>query len=298
MKKTNLLLTSLLLVTPLAGCSDASLKLKDAGNVLFQIGSKKVTKQDLFSLMNSTAGASTVISSATKTICEKEIEITDEMKEDAQTTLESYKSMYGDTFNSYLEQNNMTEEDYLNENLIPSLQAEKLTEEYINAQWDEVTKMYEPVMATVIDFTDQDKAQVALSALKDGSKTAEEVANENESTKDGTSEIYTINDTDLDSTVMSVITNGTPDDGWSLIPTTSGDKVYLIRVDNNDPSTFKDEVIEKLSGISNVTSDATTYFFKKYGFRIYDITVYNAVKADYPDYLVQNIKDTDAEQQK
>ena len=94
---------------------------------------------------------------------------------------------------------------------------------------------------------------------------------------------------------MSVITNGTPDDGWSLIPTTSGDKVYLIRVDNNDPSTFKDEVIEKLSGISNVTSDATTYFFKKYGFRIYDITVYNAVKADYPDYLVQNIKDTDAE---
>ena len=57
MKKTNLLLASLLLATPLAGCSDASANLKDGSTVLFKIGSSKVTKQDLFSLMNSTAGA-------------------------------------------------------------------------------------------------------------------------------------------------------------------------------------------------------------------------------------------------
>lgn len=293
MKKTNLLLASLLLATPLAGCSDASANLKDGSTVLFKIGSSKVTKQDLFSLMNSTAGASTVISNATKTICEKEIEITDEMKEDAQTTLDSYKSMYGDTFNSYLEQNNMSEEDYLNKNLIPSLQAEKLTEAYIEAEWEKVTDLYEPVMATVLDFSDQDKAQAALSALKDGSKSAEEVSMENECSHDGTSKLYTINDTDLDSTVMSVITNGTPDDGWSLVPTTSGDKVYLIRVDDNNPENYRDKVFSTLSGTSNVSADATTYYFRKYGFHIYDITVYNAIKSDYPDYLVQNIKDTD-----
>ena len=187
----------------------------------------------------------------------------------------------------------MSEEDYLNENLIPSLQAEKLTEAYIEAEWENVIDLYEPVMATVLDFTDQDKAQVALSALKDGSKTSEEVSNENECSHDGTSQLYTIDDTDLDSTVMSVITNGTPDDGWSLIPTTSGDKVYLVRVDDNNPENFKDKVISTLSSTSNVSADATTYFFKKYGFHIYDITVYNAVKADYPDYLVQNMKDTD-----
>lgn len=290
MKKTNLLLASLLLVTPLAGCSDASAKLKDGSTVLFKIGSTKVTKQDLFGLMNSTAGASTVISNATKIICENEIEVTDDMKADAQTTLDSYKSMYGDTFNSYLQQYSMSEEDYLNENLIPSLQAEKLTEAYIEAEWQKVTELYEPVMATVLDFTDQDLAQAALSALKDGSKSAEEVSNENGCSKDGKSSLYTLNDTDLDSTVMSVITNGTPDDGWSLIPTTSGDKVYLVHVDDNNPDNYRDTVISTLSSASNVSSDATTYFFKKYNFCIYDITVYNAIKSDYPDYLVQNME--------
>lgn len=295
MKNRNLLLASLLLVTPLAGCSDASAKLSDGSTVLFKVGKTKVTKQDLFSLMNSTSGASTVISSATKTICSNEIEVTDEMKEDAQTTLDSYKSMYGDTFTSYLEQNNMTEEDYLNTYLIPSLQAEQLTAAYIEAEWESVTDLYEPVKATVLDFEANDSATEALAKLKDGSATAQEIASEYGCTESGETELFTIDDTDYDSTVMSVITNGSPDDGWSMIPTTSGDAVYLVKVEDNDPDNYRDEVIDKLSSISNVSSDATTYFFRKYGFHIYDITVYNAISSDYPDYLVQNMKDTESE---
>lgn len=289
---TRLLLASLLLITPLAGCSDAQANLKDGGTVLLKVGKEKITKENLFQLMNSTAGASTVIANATKAISEQEVEVTDDMKDNAQNTLDSYKSMYGDTFTTYLEQNNMSEEDYLNRNLIPSLQAEKLTELYIEQNWDNVIELYEPVKATVLEFEDKDSAQSALSALKDGSRTPQEAASENSSTSTGESKLYTLDDTDLDSTVSSVITGGTPDDGWSLVPTTSGDKVYLIRIDDNDPENYRDEVIETLSGKSNVSSDATTYFFKKYGFHIYDITVYNAVSADYPDYMVQNIKDT------
>ena len=289
---TRLLLASLLLITPLAGCSDAQANLKDGGTVLLKVGKEKITKENLFQLMNSTAGASTVIANATKAISEQEVEVTDDMKDNAQNTLDSYKSMYGDTFTTYLEQNNMSEEDYLNRNLIPSLQAEKLTELYIEQNWDNVIVLYEPVKATVLEFEDKDSAQSALSALKDGSRTPQEAASENSSTSTGESKLYTLDDTDLDSTASSVITGGTPDDGWSLVPTTSGDKVYLIRIDDNDPENYRDEVIETLSGKSNVSSDATTYFFKKYGFHIYDITVYNAVSADYPDYMVQNIKDT------
>lgn len=289
---TRLLLASLLLITPLAGCSDAQANLKDGGTVLLKVGKEKITKENLFQLMNSTAGASTVIANATKAISEQEVEVTDDMKDNAQNTLDSYKSMYGDTFTTYLEQNNMSEEDYLNRNLIPSLQAEKLTELYIEQNWDNVIELYEPVKATVLEFEDKDSAQSALSALKDGSRTPQEAASENNSTSTGESKLYTLDDTDLDSTASSVITGGTPDDGWSLVPTTSGDKVYLIRIDDNDPENYRDEVIETLSGKSNVSSDATTYFFKKYGFHIYDITVYNAVSADYPDYMVQNIKDT------
>ena len=79
-----------------------------------------------------------------------------------------------------------------------------------------------------------------------------------------------------------------------MVPTTSGDTVYVIRVDDNDPDNFKDEAITKLTSINNISSDANTYFFKKYKFHIYDITIYNAISSDYPDYLVQNLKDSDS----
>lgn len=294
MKNTNLLLASLLLITPLAGCSDAQANLKDGSTVLVKVGKEKITKEKLFQLMNSTSGAATVIADATKTISSAEVEVTDEMKENAENTLASYKSMYGDTFNSYLEQNNMSEDDYLNKNLIPALQAEKLPELYIEQNWKKVIKLYEPVKATVLEFTSSDDANNALSALKDGSKTPAEAASENNSSSSGESKIYTLDDTDLDSTAHSVITNGSPDDGWSMVPTTSGDTVYVIRVDDNDPDNFKDEAITKLTSINNISSDANTYFFKKYKFHIYDITIYNAISSDYPDYLVQNLKDSDS----
>lgn len=294
MKNTNLLLASLLLVTPLAGCSDAQANLKDGSTVLVKVGKEKITKEKLFQLMNSTSGAATVIADATKTISSAEVEVTDEMKENAENTLASYKSMYGDTFNSYLEQNNMSEDDYLNKNLIPALQAEKLPELYIEQNWKKVIKLYEPVKATVLEFTSSDDANNALSALKDGSKTPAEAASENNSSSSGESKIYTLDDTDLDSTANSVITNGSPDDGWSMVPTTSGDTVYVIRVDDNNPDNFKDEAITKLTSIDNISSDANTYFFKKYKFHIYDITIYNAISSDYPDYLVQNLKDSDS----
>lgn len=294
MKNTNLLLASLLLITPLAGCSDAQANLKDGSTVLVKVGKEKITKEKLFQLMNSTSGAATVIADATKTISSAEVEVTDEMKENAENTLASYKSMYGDTFNSYLEQNNMSEDDYLNKNLIPALQAEKLPELYIEQNWKKVIKLYEPVKATVLEFTSSDDANNALSALKDGSKTPAEASSENNSSSSGESKIYTLDDTDLDSTAHSVITNGSPDDGWSMVPTTSGDTVYVIRVDDNDPDNFKDEAITKLTSINNISSDANTYFFKKYKFHIYDITIYNAISSDYPDYLVQNLKDSDS----
>lgn len=292
MKNTKLLLASILLITPLAGCSDAQANLKDGSTVLIKVGKEKITKETLFQLMNSTSGAATVIADATKTISSAEVEITDEMKENAENTLASYKSMYGDTFNSYLEQNNMSEDDYLNKNLIPALQAEKLPELYIEQNWKEVTKLYEPVKATVLEFTSSEDANNALSALKDGSKSPAEAASENNSSSTGESTIYTLNDTDLDSTANSVITNGNPDDGWSMVPTTTGDTVYVIRVDDNDPDNFKEEAITKLASIDNISSDANTYFFKKYKFHIYDITIYNAISSDYPDYLVQNLKDS------
>lgn len=293
MKKNTILLTSALLaLTPLAGCTDAQAKLKDSSTALFSVGSKTVTKGELFSKMVSTSGASQVTSDATKIISSKEIEVTDDMQESAESTLKSYKSLYGDSFESYLETAGMSEDDYLNDYLIPSLQAEKLPETYLNENWANVVDLYNPVKATVLEFTESTDAEAALSELKDGSKTASEAASGHNSSSTGESQIYTIEDTDLDSIVRTVISSNTADDGWTEVPASDGSAYYVVRVDDNEPNNFKDECIEALKDVDQVSSDATTYFFKKYGFHVYDKTIYDALEEDYPDYLVQDMEDS------
>lgn len=294
MKNKQYLFTAALLAcTALAGCTDAQAKLKDASTPLFSVGSKTVTKGDLFSKMNATSGASVVTNSATKAISSAEIEITDDMQTNAETTLKQYKSMYGDTFSSYLENMNMSEDDYLNNYLLPSLQAEKLPTAYLEQNWDKAVKLYTPVKATVLEFTSSDDAQAALSELKDGSKSAAEAASGHNSSSTGDAKIYTIEDTDLDSIVRSCINSNSPDDGWSEVPASDGSKFYVVKVDDNDPNNFKDECISTLSSVTQVKSDSTTYFFKKYKFHVYDKTIYDALEKDYPDYLVQDMSDSD-----
>jgi hypothetical protein len=290
MKKINLALASVLVLT-LAGCTDATAKISDAKTALITVGKTTVTKGSVYSLMNSSAGATTAVNDANKTIASAEVEITDDMKSTAQSTLSSYKSLYGDTFTSYLEQQNMTEDEYVNDYLIPSQQAEKLTAKYIDENFDEVCDSYQVVKATILEFTSQDDANAALAELKSGSKTAAEAASGHNSSSTGTSTIYTLSSTDVNSMVRTVITSASPDDGWSMVPEDTGTSYAVVKVDDNTPSNFKDEAITTLSSIDNVSSAATTYFFKKYKFVIYDKTIYDGVKADHPDNLVQDMTD-------
>ena len=291
MKKTVKVFASALAVLMLAGCTDAVAKLPDSSTELFKIGKKTVTKGDVYSMMNSSVGATTVVTNAKKVIAQAEIEVTDDMKETAQNSLDSYKTYYGDTFTTYLEQMGMTDQEYLEEYLIPSLQAEQLTSKYIEENFDDIAARYSPVKATVLSFTENTQADKALSALKDGSKTAEEAAKEFESSSTGKSQIYTIESTDIDATVRTVLNSAAPDDGWTLVPASDGSAFVVLRVDDNDPQNFRDDAIDTLKELTSIANDGITYWFKKYNFVIYDKTIYDAIKADYADYLVQDIKD-------
>ena len=280
---------SVLALVMLAGCTDASAKLPDSSTAIFSVGSKTVTKGDIYANLNSSIGATTAINNANKVIARAEIEVTDEMKKDAESTLESYKSYYGDTFTTYLEQMGITDTEYMEEYLIPSLQAAELSSKYIEENFDKIAAMYTPRKATLLSFTSEDDANAALSELKDGSKDAATAAKDHNSTSTGTSEIYTIESTEIDSTVRTVLNSAKPDDGWTMVPASDSSTYVVLEVDDNDPNNFRDEAIEKLSSVTNIQNDSTTYWFKKYGFHIYDKAIYDAVAADYPDNLVQNL---------
>ena len=280
----------------LAGCSDASAKLKDSSSGLIKVGNKTITKGQIYSTMVSMSGASTAINNATNKIAAAEVEVTDEIKQQAESSLNTYKSMYGDSFASYLESTGMTEDEYVNEYLIPSLLAADLSTKYIEEKWDDLITMYKPVKATVLTFSSQEDRDAALQELNDGSSNAETAAKNHNSTSDGSSKVYTNQDTTLDTMVRAVLSSMKSSDGWVDTQSSDSATYYLLHVDEDDTENYREELKTAFSNISNVKTDATTYYFKKYGFHIYDITLYDAVKASYPDNLVQDMPaDTDTD---
>lgn len=288
MKKVYFGIAAAFAAIALTGCSDAQAKLSDSSTVVVTVGNKTVTKGDVYSLLVSYGGASTVINDANKIVCDAEVEITDDMKATAQSTLNEYKSMYGDTFTTYLESSGLSEEDYMNEYLIPSLQAEQLTDKYVEQKWDYLIEEYQPRKVTMISFESEDDANAALKELKAGDKNASTAASDHNGETDG-SEVVTTESSSIDSMVRTVLFSSTPDDGWTMVPSSDGGTFYCVLVEDDDPLNFKEEAVTSLETIDDVSDDATTYFFKKYNFHVYDKTIYDALAADYPENLVQDL---------
>ncbi len=288
MKKITAICSAAMVLSLLSGCSDATASLKNGSETLMKVGKTAITKQQVYDIMYNYAGSTQVVSDATKVITSQEVEVTDEMKESAQSTLDMYKMIYSDSFASYLEDAGLTEEDYINDYLIPSLQAEKLTDLYIDECYDTLLERYKPIKATVLKFTDTDTANSALSALKDGTMTAEEAVNEFETDSTGNSEIITIDST-YDSVAMAALRAASPDDGWMIVSASYGTDVYVMHLDENNTDSIKDEITESFAGISDINDQATAHYFEKYGFHVYDIDLYKALRDSNPTLLTQEV---------
>ncbi len=288
MKNKNIVLlaSSLLALSTITGCKDATASLKDKSTVVMKVGNTAITKGEVYSTLFSSYGYTQAVTDAKHVIANSEIEVTDDMKEQADSIVEMYKSYYGDQFTSMLEANNLTEDEY-KEKYITSLQTSELTNKYIDDEFDALVLEYTPVKATILSFTEEDKADEALTALNDGSMTASEAATEYESSKDGSSEIITINTTDYDSEALALVRSNTSDDGWAKVTSSSSGTTYLIHVDDKDANNFKDDFKDSISSTDAVEDDAITYFFKKYNFHVYDINLYNAISENNPEALVQ-----------
>ncbi len=292
MKKINRILKAALVLTVLTGCTNATAKLKDSSSALITVNGKSITKGDVYNIMMSSNGASQAVKDATKTIVNAEVEITDDMKTQADSMLSYYKTLYGDTFSTYLESSGLSEEDYMNKSILPSLQAEELPKKYVEQNYDELVSKYMPVKGSVIAFDSEENANSALSVLKDGTSDAAAAAEAYGSSSDASSKIYSTQSS-LDSAVWSALRASTAEEGWKTVAGDDG-SFYVIRLDSNDTEALKDDIITEIASYDTTSSDANTYFFKKYSFHVYDINLYNSIgnSSDYSSYLVQTPVDT------
>lgn len=280
MKKLLLATCALLL---LAGCGDAHAKIKSPNDVLVKVGKTSITKGNVYETMKTQAGSYHVISLSTKAILDAEVEVTEDMKKEANATLEQLRSSYGDGFATALSNNGyLSEEDFLNNSLLLSKRLSALTDKYIKENAEDLLKQYSPKKIAYVSFSEEETAHLAQLAAKDG-QSLQDVATAFKSENAGNEQLVNTTTT-IDAMIQSYIKTASTNDLSEVITGTDG-KFYIVKIVEADIEKFKEEAITSLSSIAELSSISEKSFYKKYNFSIFDRDTYNSIKAEYPQYL-------------
>ena len=290
MKKYLIILVLALLA--LGGCKDATAKVSNANEALITFGNTKITKGEVYEVLNRQDGFSTVLSNVRFTILDKEVETTQEMENSAKEKLEADKETYGEDFESYIKYNGfLTEEDYLNKYLIPNEKTSALTDAYIDGNWENILVSYYPAQVEMIECDEKAKATDAVTRLN-GGESMESIANDL-STKsndlyDGKVHVVSAADSStLNSYIMDFIKNSNEPGTSQILENSAGDKFYLVRVVSKDALAFKQSAVESIKKASTLNNEMMAYYYKKYGFRTYDVSLRDYLRSYYPTYLNQ-----------
>ena len=301
-KLVKIALLSLVTVALLAGCTDATATVSDKNKVILKVGNTTVTKGELYDEMMKDDAGNTIVNLAMKQIANDEVETTDDIQKEAQEIYDNYKAQIeatGMDFEEGLKTYGYTSKEDFMDYCVSTVKAQKLIDKYIDDNFDKLVEENRPVKAKMIylDGTNgieaaAEKGQKALAELKAG-KTFEEVAAEYSDRVTSSAEtLYLLaNNSTLDYNVLQFMsTNQTPTLS-DLIQANSGNAYYIVQITNTNIQQIRDDFITALKNQEKTSETVYYNYFKDHKFRVYDIDVYNTLKANYPTYLVQDVKD-------
>lgn len=299
------------LIIVLIGISYRNTKLKNGKEIVAKVDGKTITADDLYSSLKETYGSAEVINSIDNYLINKEVKTTDEMRTAAQSTIETYKSNYGDQWESFLSYYGAKDEKDFKEIVIKQSKLSTITEEYIKETLTEKemkayyeTDIYGDIKASHIlfavnlkdDATEDEKtkafdaakkkAEEIITKLNKGEKFSElaKKYSEDEGTKENGGDLGYFNTgqmvKEFEEAAYKLKTNKyttTP------VKTTYGYHVIL-KTDQKDKPSYKDAkdtIIEKMTE-EKISEDTTIYYKalvdlrEKYNLKIKDKTVKKA----------------------
>jgi len=280
----------------LGGCSDATTSVSKSDTVMIQVGDEKITKGDFYTGLVAAGNSLPVEKKMNEILIDKEVPITDEIKEKAKETLASYKENYeGDKWvEAYTGMGYESEEEFFDEVLVYNERVTLLTQAYVKENFDELAKRFKPRMAQVIEISDPQKAEEAfVDAKKKDADFTLLAQTYGDTTKfDGSEVVYTTH-SDLSDVLWNNIA-GAKKSGKVidkvLQDTTSG-TYYIVKVTNHSPKKFKDEAIDAIKAITidtttpdaqgnmelSLADQAFHFYLQKYDYSIHDINVYETL---------------------
>ncbi len=156
----------------LIGVSTKNTKTKDGDDIVVSVDGKTITANDLYDELKKQYGQSVAINLVDDYILNKEYKTTDEMKQSAESTIETYKNTYGDSYEQFLQYNGIANDDELKELLIKNSKLTSVTEDYIKDSLTEkeMKKYYDEKI-----FGDIEAKHILISTEVDDDATDEEI---------------------------------------------------------------------------------------------------------------------------
>lgn len=290
MKKISILLLSSALL--LSGCSGHTTSISNGDKKLMTIGDTSYTNQDVYSLLKSSKGASEAISEIQSVIYDKEVKQTKALKEEADKQYESYKNS-SEQFKKSLKAEGYTKKTYIKQYIMPSLQAEKLLDKYFDANKKAIKKEYKPCMAVVLQTDDKKTAKKALKALKSGTSESEvfsQYASSNANFSDSDTLITTKSTgvpTRLVNTLAKQKKTGLVDEIFESDDDDSS-QCFIAILKTNKYKDVKSSLKDNLSSDSDLATECMQYYLKKYNFEIHDQTIFDYMRNNNPEFLVNH----------
>ena len=298
-KLVKIALLSFITVALLAGCKDATATVSNPKEMLIKIGNVTVTKGDVYAEMMKDDASNTVVNLALKQIANAEVETTDDIKKEAQSTYDDYKAQIESTgvdFETGLKQYGYASAEEFMDYCISTVKADRLLDKYIDENWDKLVEENKPVKAKMIwvDGSNgmedaQKEANEAIALLKSGMSFEEVSEKYNDRPAYAEEKLYTLaNNSTLDYNVLQFMLNTATPTLSEALQANTGSAYYVVQVTNTNINQMKDEFITAYKNMTNTRDTVFHNYFKAHKFTIYDSDVFNTVKANYPSYLVQN----------
>lgn len=300
----------------LIGVSTKNTKTKNGDDIVVQVDGKTITANDLYKELKTQNGRNVAINMIDDYILNKEYKTTDDMKKSADSTIENYKSTYGDSYQSFLEYNGLSNDSQLKDLLIKNSKLTKVTDDYIkeNITEKEMKKYYDDKIVGDVeakhilvsfgyddDASDEEKesaekvakekAEEIIKKIKDGadfSELAKEYSDDDASKENGGSLGYFNTGEMVKEFEEAVYALDVNEYTTEPVKTTYGYHIIMKTGQKEKPSynKSKDTIMEKLieekkEADSALSVKAMIALREKYKIKIKDKTI----KSDYNTYI-------------
>ena len=281
MKKIISLLTILLI---LVGCSsNSSTQISDKDDVLFKIEDTSVTKGEVYNMLRYQQVGQIIINDAQNMLVESKVELTDEIRAEAQEMLEESKEQFGDYFEAYYGRGD--DEELLETVFIPAVRQRKLLENYFEDNKDTIISEADPVKLNILYYDSQETAQNAIDLLNDGKSIADVLDELGTTSNHGVSreEPTVIAKNKLDDVVVRFIES---EEGLlknftkSPLMDVTEAKFYVVKLIEDDNEALTEEYKEVFLADQEAGSKVIVDLFKAANFEVYDQAIYDGIKAN------------------